>query len=388
MSHQQLALQDPEEWDANEPALPFMAKRHQTALNQLSTAFREFRPLAILIGERRHDASDLIERFLDGIEDPVTVIQVTTPTTDAVAGMRQIIQSIGFVSKDLSLVDLDNILRMFLNFQSKHQRRTVICIEETQENGRWMLDNVRRLVELEQSERYGLMIVLSGRPSLDALLREPPVDAVWAEVGKRITIAPFTLAETREYILRRVAAAGSSDIGRLFDFHSITLIHELAEGVPDAVSRLCFRSLQLADEERAGPVTTELVRKADDQLRSAPGTPQSNADTATMKSAAGQPLRGRLVAHQNGEVVQDLLLNRQRVLIGRDEMCDLSIPSRFISRHHAMVTKTPEGVKLLDLGSTNGTFVDGRRIKECLLNDGDMITFGDCCVVYTAVDVE
>jgi pSer/pThr/pTyr-binding forkhead associated (FHA) protein len=62
------------------------------------------------------------------------------------------------------------------------------------------------------------------------------------------------------------------------------------------------------------------------------------------------------------------------VLIGRDANCDIVVPDRQISRHHARLTPLPEGVLLEDLGSKNGTHRNGERVNEpVMLHDGDIL---------------
>ncbi len=79
-----------------ESSLPFITDSHGIALEQLGKTFSETKPLAILIGEGKSDAGFLIRRFLDGIGDDVTVVRITEPCTDAIAGMREIIHAVGF----------------------------------------------------------------------------------------------------------------------------------------------------------------------------------------------------------------------------------------------------------------------------------------------------
>lgn len=88
---------------------------------------------------------------------------------------------------------------------------------------------------------------------------------------------------------------------------------------------------------------------------------------------------------RNGEdkpvlVGQSGPLNGQRwmlhdpLLVGRGSGCDISIPSRQVSRQHARITPTPEGARLEDLGSKNGTHHNGKPIeKPTILNDGDIV---------------
>ncbi|MEQ9561108.1 MAG: hypothetical protein RLN69_01210, partial [Woeseiaceae bacterium] len=135
---------------ASEPAEPFMTACHRNALERLRLAFDNRLPLCILIGEGRSGASFVIRRFLDGIQsDDVAIARIVRPCSDATSGMREIIRAIGFEPKDMNHADLEKIFTMFLSYQRTHHRRTVICVEETQDSGNWMLDKIRRLVEME-----------------------------------------------------------------------------------------------------------------------------------------------------------------------------------------------------------------------------------------------
>lgn len=62
------------------------------------------------------------------------------------------------------------------------------------------------------------------------------------------------------------------------------------------------------------------------------------------------------------------------VVIGRDPSCAVVIADRQVSRYHATLTPTSEGVQIEDLGSKNGTHCNGARIDApLLLRDGDLI---------------
>jgi len=386
MSQQPLAQTAPAVPAEKAPVLPLIADCQRNALDHLGRAFKEARPLALLIGEGKSGASIFIGDFLDGIEGDVTVARITKPCSDAIAGMREIIGSIGFEPTDMSLADLEDVFRMFLSLQRTHHRRTIVCIEEAQDNGWWMLDGVRHLVELEMEGKFGLMVILSGGPSLNKLLNEPPLNAICAQAGQRITLAPPTLAETREYLRRRVESAGTLDIDQAFEFDAIILIHELCAGVPDAVSDLCTRCLQLSDEEDTTPVTTDLVKKAGKLLRLPSTMQQSEPEAGPVEINGASFPTGRLITRMNGEVIQEQSLDRKRILIGRDEQCDIHLVNSPVSRRHALVVNSSTGVELVDLGSKNGTFVDGRQIKKYTLQDSDVIAIGDCRIEYVAGD--
>jgi pSer/pThr/pTyr-binding forkhead associated (FHA) protein len=67
---------------------------------------------------------------------------------------------------------------------------------------------------------------------------------------------------------------------------------------------------------------------------------------------------------------------RNMTVIGRREDCDLRIPVGDVSRKHCRLVRTDDGIRIEDLGSSNGTYVNGQRIQESELNAGDQVGVG------------
>lgn len=64
-------------------------------------------------------------------------------------------------------------------------------------------------------------------------------------------------------------------------------------------------------------------------------------------------------------------------VIGRDESCQLRIQSEHVSRNHCVISRSDSALVIRDLGSTNGTFLNGKLIQaESVLLDGDAIKLG------------
>lgn len=99
-------------------------------------------------------------------------------------------------------------------------------------------------------------------------------------------------------------------------------------------------------------------------------------------STAPSMLKQRLIVLVLAE--REVVIDGERFLVGRDVSCDLTIDSPRISRQHAVIRVGRDGsVELEDLGSSNGTWYQGKRIERRRLVDGDEVQFGD-----TAVRVE
>ncbi len=82
-----------------------------------------------------------------------------------------------------------------------------------------------------------------------------------------------------------------------------------------------------------------------------------------------------LIAHEGELEGERWVLDQKRVTIGRAPDCDIVLPRRQVSRHHARIERVDEGYLLRDLGSKNGTYVNGQRVEgePHRLNDGDEI---------------
>jgi hypothetical protein len=75
-------------------------------------------------------------------------------------------------------------------------------------------------------------------------------------------------------------------------------------------------------------------------------------------------------------------LSSERVVLGRSRDCDLRVSDLNVSRRHAEIREQGDRWILVDLGSTNGTLLNGRKIDREQLSDGDTITVGSTEIVF------
>lgn len=84
----------------------------------------------------------------------------------------------------------------------------------------------------------------------------------------------------------------------------------------------------------------------------------------------------KLVLSMNGVVQGEHELNQERLTIGRKPDNDIQIDNLAVSGKHALVITILDDSFLEDLGSTNGTYVNGKLVKKHALKDGDVIAIG------------
>lgn len=78
----------------------------------------------------------------------------------------------------------------------------------------------------------------------------------------------------------------------------------------------------------------------------------------------------------NGQVQKEVAIIKARINVGRRPSNDLVLDHLAVSGRHAAIDTTSEGTFIIDLGSTNGTSVNGQPIKKHHLQDGDIIELG------------
>ena len=87
-------------------------------------------------------------------------------------------------------------------------------------------------------------------------------------------------------------------------------------------------------------------------------------------------MAAKLILLFNDDAVGEYALDRESIVIGRRPGSDIQIDNLSVSGAHARVLTILKDSFIEDLGSTNGVFVNGHRIKKQVLADGDVVTIG------------
>jgi hypothetical protein len=166
-------------------------------------------------------------------------------------------------------------------------------------------------------------------------------------------------------------------------------IQAFTQGIVGDINALCCAALDAIAERSTGSnrqpkVTRALLKEAGAKLNLrydasawTPPMEELSPEAVHLKDPTRLQLEAaRLIVSSGRTVVAEVTLNRPRMVLGRDDSCDISLDSRYVSRFQNLFLETSDGWMLIDLSSTNGCFVNGRRVREHRLRDGDLIAVG------------
>jgi hypothetical protein len=177
-----------------------------------------------------------------------------------------------------------------------------------------------------------------------------------------------------------------------------------------APNRFVFRIAE-PDRERFGQAESALVAELQQVVRDGAaergwglvGPPQVVFETdprlgkgefrceATLVAADGKPVtepgaagsqRARLLLLEAGDTTRAIQLEPGTSVIGRLPECDIVLTDPGASRRHAQIRGEDGTFTLTDLGSTNGTLVNGEPITRWILEEGDRITIGETVLEF------
>jgi pSer/pThr/pTyr-binding forkhead associated (FHA) protein len=101
--------------------------------------------------------------------------------------------------------------------------------------------------------------------------------------------------------------------------------------------------------------------------------------------AFDRPAPGRYLRLEEGALARLIPLSRPIMHIGRGFAVDMRLEDQTVSRRHAIIVERGAETRILDDRSANGTFVNGRRVAEATLHDGDAIRIGRVELVFVEV---
>ena len=220
-------------------------------------------------------------------------------------------------------------------------------------------------------------VVVRGRPAVIGRDEAADLQVVADRVSRRhLVVTPTAGGWVVEDTSRNGSFVAGRRVTRVPVAGALTIALGDAAGAPEVVVTATAPVL------RAAPATPPPTPAPPTPAPPTPAPPTPAPESRTVSSAtrrylegpgAGSPAarsaeQGRLSAvHRVG--VRD-------VRVGRDPDNDVVLDDLLVSRHHAVLTRSPAGWALTDLGSANGTFVNGRRVTRATIGPLDAVGIG------------
>jgi type II secretory pathway predicted ATPase ExeA/pSer/pThr/pTyr-binding forkhead associated (FHA) protein len=334
--------------------------------------------IALLKGPPLSGQSTLLRYFAENLDKDRAFALVDAKDLSTMGFLEAALKQFGYDVDFGSAKELLAMLRMFALQQATSGQPPVLVVENTHHLNPNGLRALGELAEMHYRQTCAFNMILSTDRSQDFLADDPSMNAVSRRICADIPMRAMTCGETKEYLRRKLSAAGSVAPENVFPNSVCVELWEASGGWPGVLDRVAL--LALANTESL-PVTTASIER--------PTLPSETASYSVRESEGiveQDPQPPKLFVSKDGVTLRELTFEQPRLLVGRSEHNDIAIPSKFISRHHLMLVRHDTSTFVMDLNSSNGTYVNSKRISNHVLVHNDVITVGHHRIKFVAPD--
>jgi type II secretory pathway predicted ATPase ExeA len=370
-----------------DPQFLYLSKQHARAKAYMESTIWFTDGFVVITGEIGAGKTTLIETFLRELQQDVVVAQINQTQLSPTAFLQTVLVQFGFSPFNMKKPEVLATLNDFLMDQYESGRKVLLIVDEAQNLSNRVLEEVRMLSGVETAKEKALRIILAGQPELNEKLNSPELTQLTQRVRLRFHLAALTRAETNAYIDHRLEVGGSQG-RRIFVDDTYPTIYRFTGGVPRLVNTLCDTSMMTAFGRNSDTVTSHDVETAIRELQWVEFAAATNRMPGPAIHHPHPPVRdpnvpvGRILLASEGKTVIERELKPGRLVIGRTPDNDLQIDSKFISRHHCQIVTQADACLIEDLNSTNGIYVQSKRVRRYNLNDGDVVQVGQHEIMY------
>ena len=244
-----------------DPRYLYMSQRHADALAHLLYGISESGGFIQLTGEVGTGKTTLIRSLFEQLPEEADVALILNPELTTEEFLTAITEELGIkLPKEISVKALIDGLNAYLLDAHGRGRRTVLIVDEAQNLGTEILEQVRLLTNLETPKQKLLQIILIGQPELREVLSRADMRQVAQRVTGRYHLEPLNQADTTKYVEHRMRVAGSS--GPVFRPAAIREIFRRSNGVPRLINVVADRALLAGYAQETRRIDRRLVRRA------------------------------------------------------------------------------------------------------------------------------
>jgi len=228
---------------APDPRYLYMSNQHRDALAHLLYGINSDSGFILLTGEVGTGKTTVCRCLLEQVPPDCDIAFILNPKVTTVELLASVCDEfrIAYPAGNDSIKVFTDAINAFLLAAHAKGRRTVLIIEEAQNLGPDVLEQIRLLTNLETNQKKLLQIIMLGQPELRDMLARDELRQLSQRITARYHLGPLLSGEVAAYISHRLAVAGVR--GKLFPDAVISRIHILSKGIPRLINLLCDRAL-------------------------------------------------------------------------------------------------------------------------------------------------
>lgn len=243
-----------------DPEFLYLGTKHKMALSLLEYGLTNGAAFIVIAGEPGTGKTTLLNRLLDGTRHPWTV-GILSNTHIGFGGLLPWIAAAFDVQvAGKSETEAFQEFSRFLERERSVGRRVLLMVDEAQNIGATMLEELRLLSNLNDGRRRSLQILLSGQLGLRDLLKGPGMVQFAQRIGVEYTLDALSEEETLEYVTHRLEVAGRR--APLFTTLAGRSVFRLIGGTPRLINQLCDHALIYGFAAQAETITARIVLDA------------------------------------------------------------------------------------------------------------------------------
>ncbi len=243
-----------------DPGFLFLTPKHRMALTMLEYGLASQAGFTVITGEIGAGKTTLIRKLLENTDPNITVGLVTnTQCKDFEDLLRWIVFAFGLDYGGKYHVGMYHAFTDLLIREYGEGKRVVVIIDEAQQLGLELLEQVRMLSNINADKHQVVQFILVGQPSLRELLRRPELDQFAQRIAVDYHLKALDPDETKDYIQHRLNVAGGDP--DLFSEDGCRLIWRYSRGIPRIINVLCDTALVYGFSGQEHRISIKLVEE-------------------------------------------------------------------------------------------------------------------------------
>jgi general secretion pathway protein A len=249
-----------------DPRFFYTNPSYQEAYASLLSGVHERRGFIVLTGEIGTGKTTLLRRLMENMEPNVRFVFFYNTTLTFEELLDFICDELGLTIKGAGRLQKIQMLNQFLMEQLLREGTVVLLIDEAQNLGEEVLENLRLLSNLETAAEKLLQIVLVGQPELETKLNQPELRQLKQRIAIQCRLERLDDEEVGPFITYRLNAVGYKR-QQLFLPEAIQEVAYYSKGFPRLINILCDNALLIAYATSQKRITADIIREAAGDLR-------------------------------------------------------------------------------------------------------------------------